>query len=215
MKTFKTSKALRKNSTKLEEMTKKPVKQKIFRKFFRKQCQFYKESGEQCRARTAGKGNFCVTHTIHAGSGTIHMDTVPAESTLSTLANKYDPIAHPVQYIQLSGSGYNMAEIAHAFNVSIESIKNWAAKFPMFHEAVEIGKAALESWYLKTGKDNLDNRFFQTNLYKFITMNNGLNWSDKAESRSQVQGQFGVLLVPNQMGIDEWEQANTKTIDQE
>jgi hypothetical protein len=102
----------------------------------------------------------------------------------------------------------NPAEIAAEFRVSMDCINTWRDTYPMFQQAYDIGKVAHEAWYLREGRANLDNRFFQTPLFKFLTMNNGLGWSDKAETRNTTNGNFGVLLIPGQMSIDEWEQKN-------
>jgi hypothetical protein len=193
-------------STILEELEKEPVKKKVLLRYKKGRCAFVGDDGERCKGRTTGKGNFCSIHsTIVFKEDPSPIVSVNARSNITT---KYDPINHPMQYIQHSAMGLNPSEIAAEFQISTITLGDWADNHPMFYQAVQIGKAAHEAWYLRTGKDNLDNRFFQTPLFKYLTMNNGLGWTDKAETKSTQSGNFGVLLIPGQMSIDEWEQKN-------
>ena len=205
---------LKKQSNRIEEEKKEPLKKKIiykknfkvknqYKKKINKQCDYFLEDGTQCRSNAAGKGNFCSIHADH-----IFHDKKACVAIQGGITTKFDPINHPRMYIEMSAQGMNKHEIAAEFGTSVETMEKWKEGNEFFAMACEIGKSALEAWYLRTGKDNLDNRWFQTNLYKYLTMNNGMGWSDKAETRSQVQGQFGVLLVPGQMSLDEWEQQN-------
>lgn len=200
-------KKLKRNPVKLDQEKKNPIKKKIFFKTKSKQCDFILENGKQCEGKAIGKGNFC---SVHANKDSIFLEKSDRETLGGPLLIKYNPIEHPISFIELSAMGLNVAEIAARFNVSVETIHNWRENFPLFDQAFDIGRAALEAWYLREGKNNLNSRFFQTSLFKFLTMNNGLNWTDKMDSKSQVQGQFGVLLMPNQLTADEWEQNNIK-----
>lgn len=199
-------KKLKRNPSRLESIKKEPVKKKFIIKTKKKQCEYIDDNGKRCSMQTSGKNNFCSAHSNvvfkESNNKIIHHT--------GGLLTKYDPLNHPLFYIQLSKEGLSPKEIASHFGICINTLEQWANDYPLFQQAYEIGKAAHEAWYLKTGKDNLNNRFFQTPLFKFLTMNNGLSWSDKVDSRSQVQGQFGVLLMPGTMGVDEWEQANIK-----
>lgn len=204
---------LKRKSGKLEEITETPVRKKIIHKFKRKQCAHHSVDGERCKGLTAGKGNFCSIHS----TATFIEERKPKsiiEGGLNLqsglILTRYDQINHPIQFIELSSAGMNLAEIAAELRVSIQTLNEWKEVYPMFGKAYEIGKAAHEAWYLRQGKANLDNRWFQTPLFKFLTMNNGMGWSDKAETKSTQQGTFGVLLVPGQMSMDEWEQQNIK-----
>ena len=200
-------KKLKRNPMKLESIKKEPIKKKLILKTKKTRCAFIGKNGEQCKARTSGKGNFCSLHSETTFREITHHNPMPM---INTLAVKYDPIYHPFEFVKLSNEGMNPKEIASIFNVSLDTIENWRNTYPMFDQAYDIGKVAHEAWYLRTGKDNLDNRWFQTPLFKFLAMNNGLGWTDKVDSRSQVQGQFGVLLMPGQLSVDEWEAQNIK-----
>lgn len=188
----------------IEEQKIAPVKKRTIVRYVSKQCAFIKETGFRCEGRTTGNHNVCA---LHGGVAPKRELTV---SGLQTITAKYDPSYHPMAYIMHSKDGLAKSEICGAFQISLSTLHKWGEKFKEFAEAMEIGKALHEAWYLRTGKDNLDSRFFQTGLFKFLTMNNGLNWSDKAETKSTQNGNFGVLLVPAAMGIDEWEAANIK-----
>lgn len=199
-------KKLKSNPVKLEEQKKNPLKKKIiFKRTGDKKCDFFFPDGTQCGHRVKGKGNFCIHHATNMFPNRTQQPLIQNNNSIFV---KYDPINHPRMYIELSAMGLNTNEIAAHLKISLNTINEWRESDPFFDQAYEIGKSALEAWYLRQGKNNLDNRFYQTGLYKFLTMNNGMGWSDKAESKSQVQGQFGVLLVPGQMSMDEWEAQN-------
>lgn len=199
-------KKLKRNPEKLDSIKKQPTKKKLVLKTKKTRCSHI-ANGLQCNNQTSGKGNFC---GLHSQSIFRESKNITSQPMINSLTSKYDPITHPIQYIMLSSRGMNHKEIASEFGISSDTLDNWRDSYPMFNEACEIGKSAHEAWYLRTGKANLDNRFFQTGLFKFLTMNNGLNWTDKVDSRNQIQGQFGVLLMPSQMTVDEWEQNNIK-----
>ena len=72
--------------------------------------------------------------------------------------------------------------------------------------AFEVGQVLHEAWYLKTGKDGLKQRGFNTTLFKFLA-GNKLGYSDKMESKNfnLNQNVHGVLVVPAKVSEEEWE----------
>jgi len=74
----------------------------------------------------------------------------------------------------------------------------------MFNTAPEIGQALHEAWWIQQGKNGLTNRGFNTSLFKFLTSNK-LGYSDKMETKSLNMNLHGVLMVPDKMSDDEWE----------
>ena len=108
-----------------------------------------------------------------------------------------------MQYIEFSRMGHSDVEIAAEFEVGVGTMRGWAEKFLDFNTAFEIGQAMYEAWWLQEGKRNLDNRGYNTGLYKYLT-GNKLGYSDKIESKN-LHVHAGVLMVPAQMDKDEWE----------
>jgi hypothetical protein len=64
--------------------------------------------------------------------------------------------------------------------------------------------------FRKEGKDNLDNRGYNTGLFKFLT-GNKLGYSDKIESKN-LNVTAGVLMVPATMEAEEWEASAKEAI---
>ena len=194
----------RKNPDKLlEESIKNPVKtvQRIFYK--KAQCEFVNpDTGERCPLKAAGRDTVCMRH---GGDRFAREAMLKPGSNLSLPINsKYNPLKHPIQYMEFSRNGMSDVEIAAQFGVSLHIIYKWSETYEEFNVAYECGKALHEAWYLRVGKENLENRFFQTPLFKFLT-GNKLGYSDKIETKNLNQNQYGVLLVPGSVSVDEWE----------
>ena len=75
----------------------------------------------------------------------------------------------------------------------------------MFNKAYDIGKAMHEAWWIEQGKSGLNNRGFNTSLFKFLTSNK-LGYSDKMETKNMNMNVHGVLMVPDKVSEEEWEQ---------
>jgi len=159
---------------------------------------------EGCKRNAVGKMDVCKRH---GGDPVIPENLLLPEEMPNArmLATKYLPAVHPIQFITLSKQGKSDVEIAAAFQVSVGTLKAWSEKFIDFNTAYEVGQALQEAWWLQEGKENLDNRGYNTGLFKFLT-GNKLGYSDKIESKN-LNISAGVLLVPGQMNEKEWEKS--------
>ena len=155
-----------------------------------------------CKNKAIGEGDVC---KAHGGTSLIASNLLAANEIPEVLQGRFDPAFHPMQYISLSKEGHSEVEIAAVFEISVGTLRAWSEKFLDFHLATEVGKAMYESWWLQQGKENLDNRTYNTVLFKFLT-GNKLGWSDKVESKS-MNFHAGVLLAPSRMNQDEWQAA--------
>ena len=162
----------------------------------------YDENGEpiKCNSWATGSGTLCKDH------GGVKENTSVSVSTEQALSagSKFRPEVHPLMYIEFSRQGMSDVEIAAEFNIGLQTLKKWADKYRAFNVAYEIGQSMHEAWYLKKGKDNLENRNFNTNLYKFLT-GNKLGYSDKIETKNLNINTHGVLVVPGDKTVEEWE----------
>jgi hypothetical protein len=173
--------------------------------YIRDQCQHRNSEGRRCMAPAVGNGQLCEAHGGRLYTGEGHDTVTSIIQTLLNKNSKYHPVVHPLDYIKMSQRGLSDAEIAAEFKVSIMTLKSWAEKYNDFGEAYEIGKALQEAWWLEKGKSGLDDtRNFNTPLYKFLT-GNQLGYSDKVETKSHNTHTHGVLVVPGQVSIDDWE----------
>jgi hypothetical protein len=163
-----------------------------------------------CPNKAVGADDVCEQH---GGNPIIKDNLLLPEEVPDWIANMhtYDPAKHPMGFIMLSKEGYSEVEIAAEFNVSVGVMRGWAEKFLDFNTAYEIGKAAHESWWLKEGKNNLDNRSYNVSLFKFLT-GNKLGYSDKIESKN-LNVHAGVLLVPGTQNASEWEEQGRKLME--
>lgn len=191
-----------KKDSKKTPRTKKKPKKKIY-KYKRMQCAFVDENGVRCTSKAVGKSTLCKKH---GGSKYIPENMIKDDLVgIGSIGTKYNPEVHPLLYIQLSREGYSNPEIAAEFQISSYTLQQWTEKYESFYLAAEIGKEMQEAWWLRKGKDNLENnRNFNTNLFKYLTMNK-LGYSDKIESKSTNLNVHGVLMVPDAVSEDEWE----------
>jgi len=170
---------------------------KIIKRYPKQRC-----SVQGCRKNAVGKDDVC---KAHGGNPVVKENLLALDqiSDAQLAVTKFDPAMHPMQYIEFSRMGYSDVEIAAEFEVGVGTMRGWAEKFLDFNTAFEIGQAMYEAWWLHEGKRNLDNRGYNTGLYKYLT-GNKLGYSDKIESKN-LHVHAGVLMVPAQMDKDEWE----------
>ena len=189
------------------EKIKKPLR-KIKKKFKRitkynkQKCAFVK-NGNQCKRNAVGKSTLCKKH---GGDPIVPANLVKKdEHHLIGINTKFDPGYHPLQFIDLSRSGLSDVEIAAEFQVGITTLRDWNEKFAEFNLAYEIGQALHETWWLQQGKNGLRDRSFNTNLFKFLT-GNKLGYSEKIESKNLNMNIHGVLMVPDAVTEEQWEE---------
>lgn len=183
---------------------KKPLKvrKRVKRLKYRKQRCAFVSDGKQCKKLAVGKSTLCKKH---GGNPIIKDNLIKQEDhALIGLNSKFDPTIHPVMFMDLSRSGLSDIEIAAEFSVGINTLRAWAEKYEMFATAYEIGQALHEAWWLQQGKAGLNNRGFNTSLFKFLTSNK-LGYSDKMETKSLNMNVHGVLVIPDQVSEEEWE----------
>lgn len=187
-----------------------PAVHKI-KKYKAHRCDFVSEEGIRCKKRAIGKGTLCKEH---GGNPIVKENLIPVatENFMLVTANKFNPAKHPIEYIALSRQGFSEVEIAATFQVSINSIKRWAEKFESFALAYEIGQAMHETWWIEQGKLNLNSRSFNTNLFKFMTSNK-LGYSDKMETKATNLNIHGVLVAPDTVTEEEWENEDIIDVD--
>jgi len=183
-------------SDKREALKRKP-RIKLIKQYPKEECVI-----EGCTKNAVGKGDICKKHGGDPviKENLLRHDEIPDKIMACT---RYDAFVHPRQYVLLAKEGLSEVEIAAAFQISIGTMRDWAEKFFEFNEAYEIGQAMHEAWWLREGKENLDNRGYNTGLFKFLT-GNKLGYSDKIESKN-LMVHAGVLVVPEKVSLEEWE----------
>lgn len=195
-----------------EGKKKRVVKKRVKKIYKKQQCAFIGDielpNGDteyrQCRKKAVGKSTLC---EAHGGNPVIKENLLPVEQEvlLSATSVKFNPASHPIDFINFSRHGASQVEIAAEFGISVQTLKGWAEKYASFNTAFEVGQAMHEAWWLTKGKDNLNSRNFNTPLYKFLTMNK-LGYSDKVEQKSFNTTIHGVLVIPDKVTAEEWEQ---------
>ncbi len=196
---------------KIEEAKKPLVKRKLKRKkiYVKEKCHYH-EGGIRCTRNAIGNGQLC---KLHGGERDL-TNVLSPEATQLYLAVKghsikFNPGIHPLQMIDLSRQGMSDVEIAAEIGVGVGTLRGWADQYEEFSLAYEIGQALHESWWLQKGKTGLDQRNFNTSLFKFLT-GNKLGYADKVETKNLNMNTCGVLVVPTKQSMDEWEASGVK-----
>lgn len=186
------------------------VKKRKLKKYKKQQCAFMceklidgKTEYAQCKRKAVGKSTLC---EIHGGEVIIKDNLVTKEQEILIPSSaKFNPATHPIDFIELSRHGASKVEIAAKFKISLPTLSLWAERYDSFNTAYEVGQAMHEAWWLEKGKDNLNSRNFNTPLYKYLTMNK-LGYSDKIEQKNLNTTVHGVLVIPDKVTAEEWEQ---------
>jgi transposase len=113
---------------------------------------------------------------------------------------KYKKEFHPENFIELSKQGKTLAQIAFHWDIARETIYDWQKKHREFSYAVKRGREFSESWYMELGQTAMLNRAkvggekVNINLGMFCWMTkNMFNWSDKIESKSEIELEQNVV----------------------
>lgn len=193
----------------LREILEKLPKRK---KYVKEKCNFVYDSGRKCSLNAIGHSHFCKLHGGSYVSEGAHDVLTGGLQAVLQKNSKFNPAQHPMDYIKYSKLGFSDVEIAAEFQISHSTLMDWVEKFQMMGEAYEIGQAMYESWWLKKGVQGLDDgRNFNTSLYKYLA-GNKLGYTEKVETGSNINNNFGVLVVPNQQSIEEWEKGKNMKI---
>lgn len=183
----------------------KETKEQTIIQYEDSQCMFVDPKGIRCMKHAVGKSSLCKRHNPSAQN-----HQVQVQSTLlpTNVNSKYNPSTHVLGFIKASQAGKAPVEIAAEFEISQDTLLNWAKTHEDFNQAVEIGKASYEAFWLATGRDNLNTKSFSTPLFKFLT-GNTLGYSDKVETKSFNTNIHGVLALPADAAqtAEEWQAA--------
>jgi hypothetical protein len=188
---------------KLDKLMKKPLYNGKKITYKKEKCSFIFPSGNRCAYWAIGNGTLCAHH----GGSKYAPETRNIPSPPPMTNGHYAPAKHIPRYLIMSKEGYSDVEIAADFCVTLQTLKRWAERYPEFGEVMDVGKTLYEAWWLQKGRRNLGNRDFQVGLFKFIT-GQKLGYTEKIDASVKQSGNFGVLLVPQKMSVDDWENAN-------
>ena len=98
----------------------------------------------------------------------------------------YEQKRHCERVVYLMAQGYTPDEVAADFEIQLKTMHVWAREHPEFKEALMRGASKCKAWWLKKGRDNLENPKFLANHWgKFML--NLFDWkTDKSESNTTI-----------------------------
>jgi|TARA_R100000049_G_C1908434_1_gene56411 transposase-like protein len=108
--------------------------------------------------------------------------------------SKYETVWTPIMSRRVEAlfdQGGSIIEVSRLMGISRNTFYSWfdgtdALKKP-FREIVKIGKEAAEAWWMRQGRENIENRSFNNGLYQ-LNMMNRWNWnSNKKEEKKEIE----------------------------
>ena len=105
----------------------------------------------------------------------------------------------------LFDQGASIAEVCREMGVSRNTFKTWRTSVDSqkasFRDAVTMGLEASEAWWIRQGRENIDNRSFNNNLWA-LNMVNRWSWnSNKKEEKKEIS-HIGTVEVKNKVDVE-------------
>ena len=105
----------------------------------------------------------------------------------------------------LFDNGGSMAEAAREMGISRSTFNRWLkgtdTQKAQFREVVSLGKEASEAWWIRQGRENLETRGFNSNLW-LLNMVNRFGWnSNRKEEKKEIEHK-GAVEVKKSVDID-------------
>ena len=105
----------------------------------------------------------------------------------------------------LFDQGASIAEVCRDMGISRNTFKTWRtsvdAQKASFRDAVTMGLEASEAWWIRQGRENIDNRSFNNNLWA-LNMVNRWSWnSNKKEEKKEIS-HIGTVEVKNKDDVE-------------
>jgi hypothetical protein len=94
---------------------------------------------------------------------------------MAHLPSDWDKIA-----LQEYGKGASDEEVAYALRITMRKFKDLYSTDNLFMEVVDTGRDWAKAFWLKVGRDNLNDKSFNGPLW-FNNMKNRWGWADKSE----------------------------------
>lgn len=88
------------------------------------------------------------------------------------------------QVIDMYKQGYTNVEVAEELEMTKRQFAQLCQTNPMFRELVERGNDIAEAWNIRQGRTNMENREFNTALYK-ARMGHFYGWADKIDQNTK------------------------------
>jgi len=105
----------------------------------------------------------------------------------------------------LFDQGASIAEVCREMGVSRNTFKTWRTSVDSqkasFRDVVTMGLEASEAWWIRQGRENIDNRSFNNTLWA-LNMVNRWSWnSNKKEEKKEIS-HIGTVEVKNKVDVE-------------
>jgi len=86
--------------------------------------------------------------------------------------------------INLSKQGASIVELAVELDISRDTLYEMIKRDVVFSDTIKKCKRYCESWWMKQGRVNLENKDFSATLF-YMNMKNRFGWADKQEIKQE------------------------------
>jgi hypothetical protein len=90
--------------------------------------------------------------------------------------------------------GMSIEEVCYELQVCKQTFYNWCDKYPELMDAKKRGTDFSCGWWMKKGRENLNDNKFNSTLW-YMNMKNRFNWADNQKTDITSQGKPIINLV--------------------
>lgn len=104
----------------------------------------------------------------------------------------------PSKLIELMQKGASKAEVAADLGISRDTLHEWEKdpNKPEFSDAIKRGEELSQAWWMRMGRENLQNKDFSATLW-YMNMKNRFGWRDKQEVSGTDGAPLQIVLKSN------------------
>lgn len=118
----------------------------------------------------------------------------PARKRASRTPVEHKAVQHGPRVVELAAKGWTWEEIAQDIDTSIPSLHRWRKECDAFDDACKLANDRMAAFWARTGRANIGNRNFNTQLYSFLT-SNIIGWSSKNSHEHGAKAGAGTTVV--------------------
>ena len=82
---------------------------------------------------------------------------------------------------EIMRQGASLEELAYDLDVHTDTVVEWSNVHEDFSVAIKEGRSFAKGWWLKKGREHIENKEFNSTLW-YMNMKNRYGWADKHET---------------------------------
>jgi len=86
--------------------------------------------------------------------------------------------------LELMAQGASKVEVAATIGISRDTLYRWTKEYDEFSDTIKEGELLSEAWWQRKGRENIENKGFNSTLW-YMNMKNRFGWRDKPTESPQ------------------------------